>query len=79
MDELDHSLISLLRANARIANTRSSSRSSSPAARRVPLASLSEAERQSMREKGICFFCRKPGHYLRDCPAKKGKVSFAKK
>lgn len=55
------------------------SRSSSPA-RRVPLASLSESEKRELREKGLCFYCRKPGHTVSDCPKrpKKPHVAFRK-
>lgn len=60
---------------------RSASRSSSPGNRRVPLASLSAAELQDLRDRKLCFYCRKPGHSIKDCPAKKSgkRVQFQSK
>ncbi|KAJ9531931.1 hypothetical protein QJQ45_003634 [Haematococcus lacustris] len=31
---------------------------------------LSAAERQQLRDLGACFYCRKPGHLMKDCPNK---------
>ncbi|KAJ8456138.1 hypothetical protein ONZ51_g12256 [Trametes cubensis] len=36
---------------------------------------LSVKERQELQDKGLCFWCRKPGHISRDCPSKPKKPS----
>ncbi|EEB89072.1 hypothetical protein MPER_12877 [Moniliophthora perniciosa FA553] len=33
---------------------------------------LSESERQDYMKKGLCFYCSKTGHRVRDCPLKGG-------
>ena len=36
----------------------------------VPLNQLSADELQQMRDDGVCFYCRKTGHQIADCPKK---------
>jgi len=38
---------------------------------------LTQQERDDLTKKGACFWCRKPGHLLKDCPDRKPKISSA--
>jgi len=38
---------------------------------------LMQQERDDLTKKGACFWCRKPGHLLKDCPDRKQKISSA--
>ena len=35
------------------------------------LTKLTDVEREKLRKRGGCFFCRKDGHMARECPEKK--------
>jgi hypothetical protein len=37
---------------------------------RAKLEKLSDKERERLRKRGACFFCRKDGHMVRECPEK---------
>jgi len=39
--------------------------------------SLTQKEREELTRKGGCFWCRKPGYLLKDCPDRKRKISSA--
>jgi len=38
---------------------------------------LTQQERDDLTKKGACFWCRKTGHVLKDCPDRKRKISSA--
>jgi len=38
---------------------------------------LMQQERDNLTKKGACFWCRKRGHMLKDCPYRKRKISTA--
>jgi len=38
---------------------------------------LTQQERDDLTKKGACFWCRKPGHVLKDCSDRKRKISSA--
>jgi len=38
---------------------------------------LTQKEREELTRKGDCFWCRKTGHILKDCPDRKRKISSA--
>jgi hypothetical protein len=42
---------------------------------RAKLEKLTEKERERLRKRGACFFCRKDGHMARECPEKKKNLS----
>ena len=35
---------------------------------------MTNEERTELMKKGLCFWCKKPGHLSRNCPDKKGKT-----
>ena len=37
----------------------------------IQTSKLSEMDKQLLKKKGCCFYCRKPGHIALDCPAKR--------